>query len=548
MTSNMAVFIRISNLILGVIMAAVSTCAQNEPLSVDGGNITGTYGRSPDVRVFKGIPFAAPPTGDLRWRPPQPVKPWTGVTSATKFGPGCIGRSFGPPAPEGMSEDCLYLNVWTPALSPGPFPVLVWIHGGGFQGGSGSHPSCHGEEFAKHGVVVVTFNYRVGVLGFLAHPDLTKESAARAPFGRQASGNYGLLDQVAALEWVKRNIASFGGDPAKVTIAGESAGAYSVSALTASPMARGLFRGAIAESGGFLLPKRDAMRSHAASEKIGVDFARSLGAEHIASLRAMPPEKLIQALSHIPDPYLFQPGIDGAVLEEPVYTTYMKGQQAKVPILIGSNTDEGAFLIPPNRPSIAEFRARLEQTYGENSGLVKYAYPTDTPADLVRSELNLYADDGFNYPMWKWANLQSESGLPVYRYVFSRTVGHDPNLVFRGIPRREIGAFHGDEVAYVFGNLDMAPVSLDGTSRKGRYEEADYALSKAMLTYWANFVKAGNPNAADEAPWPRYEDAAGSPVMWFGDRARLKPDDGTSRMKLLDTAFQPPMLSGTSRQ
>ena len=303
-------------------------------------------------------------------------------------------------------------------------------------------------------------------------------------------------------------------------------------------MARGLFRGAIAESGGFLVPKQDAMRSHAASEKIGVDFARSFAAEHIASLRGLPAERLIEALSHIPDPYLFQPGIDGAVLVEPVHTTYSKRQQARVPILIGSNTDEGAFLIPPNRPSVAEFRARLEQAYGANSRLVKYAYPTDTPADLVRSELNLYADDGFNYPMWKWAKLQSESGLPVYRYVFSRTVECDPNMVFRGIPRREIGAFHGDEVAYVFGNIDIAPLSLDDTSRKGRYEEADYALSKAMLTYWADFVKTGNPNGAGEPSWPRYEDAAGNPLMWFGDRPRLKPDDGTSRMKLLDTAFQ----------
>ena len=188
----------------------MNTYAQTEPLAVDGGKITGTKGRGPDVLVFKGIPFAAAPIGNLRWRPPQPVKPWTGVTAATKFGPGCIGRSFGPPAPEGMSEDCLYLNVWTPALSPGRFPVLVWIHGGGFQGGSGSHPSCDGENFAKQGIVVVTFNYRVGVLGFLAHPDLTNESAKRA------SGNYGLLDQIAALEWVKRNITSFGGDPAKV--------------------------------------------------------------------------------------------------------------------------------------------------------------------------------------------------------------------------------------------------------------------------------------------------------------------------------------------
>jgi para-nitrobenzyl esterase len=433
-----------------------------------------------------------------------------------------------------MSEDCLYLNVWTPRAEAGPrLPVLVWIHGGGFQGGSGYHPSYDGEELAKQGVVVVTFNYRVGIFGFLAHPDLTKEVRP------QASGNYGFLDQIAALYWVQRNIEKFGGDPTKVTIAGESAGSYSVSALTASPMARGLFRAAIAESGGYLVPKRDAMRSLVASEKIGSDFAKSAGAENIALLRAMSADKLIKAVEQMPDFFAFQPGIDGAFLTEPVYTTYSKHQEAKIPLLIGSNSDEGAFLLPPQRPSITELEAHIDKTFAANSSLVRRAYPTGTSEEVLRSELNLYADDGFTYPMWKWAELHRQTGLPVYYYVFGRVLPCLPGQTYKGIPRDRIGAFHGDEVPYAFGNLDLVVGALDGAPRKGRWENIDRTLSTTMLKYWANFVKTGNPNGTDLPKWPRYDSSIGNPLMRFDDRAQARPDDRTARMQLLDSAFQP---------
>jgi len=310
-----------------------------EPLAIEGGRIAGAPGRDPRIWVYKAIPYAAPPLGALRWRPPQPVSPWEGVRQATHFSPICLGRAFGPPPAEGMSEDCLYINVWTPAVNPGGLPVLVWIHGGGFQGGGGSHPSCDGEAFAGQGIVVVTFNYRVGVLGFLAHPELSGES------DRGASGNYGMLDQVAALNWVRRNIEAFGGDPAKVTVAGESAGAYSVSALTTSPLAKGLFRAAIAQSGGYLNPKPDAMRGLSQSEALCAEFAALAGARDIAGLRAMRGADLIEVVARMPEPFAFQPGLDGVFLSETVYATYAKKMQARIPILIGANTDEGAFLM-----------------------------------------------------------------------------------------------------------------------------------------------------------------------------------------------------------
>ncbi|SRR6266702_3662576 len=524
-------------LISGVLGASVMTSsanAQNDPRTVDGGQVVGVQGRDPGVLIFRRIPYAAPPIGELRWRAPQPVKAWTGVKTAGDFGAACVGRNFGSIPAGGMSEDCLYLNVWTPTTGvDAQLPVLVWIHGGGFQGGSGYHPSYEGEGLAKQGVVVVTFNYRVGIFGSLAHPDLTRES------GVNASGNYGFLDQVAALQWVQRNIGSFGGNPNKVTIAGESAGAYSVSALTASTMGRGLFRAAIAESGGFLVPKRDAMRTLIDSEKIGVDFAKSVGAPNVASLRDMSADRLMKAVERMPDFFAFQPGIDGAFLTEPVYATYSKNQEAKVPILIGSNTDEGAFLLPPQRSSVKELEARIDQTFGANGRLVRSLYPTNTPAEMLRSELNLYADDGFNYPMWKWAELHGHDGSPVYYYLFGRVLPSLPDQSYKGIPREQIGAFHGDEVPYAFGNLDLVNGALDGAPRKGRWEEADYTLSRTMLSYWANFVKTGNPNGPELPNWPRYADSTGNVLMHFDTRTEARPDERTSRLKALDAGFQP---------
>jgi para-nitrobenzyl esterase len=493
-------------------------------VTVDSGRLSGVAGNDPAVLVYKGIPFAAPPVGDLRWREPQPVKAWTGVKAADAFGPHCPGKFPSAAQSASVSEDCLYLNVWTPARSSGEtLPVFVWIHGGGFQGGSGSEPIFDGEAFAKKGVVVVTFNYRTNVFGFLAHPELTRESK------HHASGNYGLLDQVAALEWIKRNIAAFGGDRSRVTIGGESAGAYSVSALTASPLARGLFHQAVAESGGYFMPKPEAMRALSAAEKIGADFASTVGAADLADLRKKSADELMRAVVKMEDFFAFQPGVDGRFLEEPVYTTYLKGRQARVPLLLGSNTDEGAFLIPEQRPSVQEFAARLERTFGARTSQVRQLYPVDTPAALIRSELDLSGDGEFNYPMWKWAVIQRQAG-PVYYYLFGRTVPAAPGQQYKGIPRTAIGALHGDEVPYVFGTLDAS---------KKKWEETDRQLSAAMLSYWTNFVKTGDPNGPGLPTWPRYDAKANDPLMRFDSAPRARPDDRTLRMKTLDVAFQP---------
>jgi para-nitrobenzyl esterase len=514
--------------LLGLCLLVRPAIAQ--PISIDGGKITGVPGRDPRITIFRGIPYAAPPVGALRWRPPQPVIAWSGTKAAREVGPACIGRNFG--AAGSMSEDCLYLNVWTPTATPGArLPVLVWIHGGGFQGGSGYHPSYEGEAFAKQGVVVVTFNYRVGLFGFLAHPDLSRESAAHA------SGNYGLLDQVAAINWVQRNIAQFGGDPKRVTIAGESAGSYSVSALTASPMVRGLFRAAIAESGAYLGPKPDAMRSLAKAETMGLEFGKSLGAGGISDLRAMSSDALMRAVEKLPDFFAFQPCVDGFFLKEPVYQTYAKHQQARVPILIGSNTDEGAFLLPLRRASAAELQAQINKIFGAKAGLVGAAYPMTAADEVVRAELNLAADDGFNYPMWKWATMHGRDGFPVYYYLFGRVLPSLPGQTYKGIAREKIGAFHGDEVPYVFGDLNLVTGALDGAPRAGRWEAVDFRLSDTMLGYWANFVKTGDPNSGDLPKWSRYD--SGNSLMRFFDGAEVHTDDRIARMKMLDAAFTP---------
>jgi len=512
--------------------AAPPVLPSSESVTLDSGRVSGVAGNDPAVLVYKGIPFAAPPVGDLRWREPQPVKAWTGVRAADAFGPHCLGRFFGAVRPTAAGEDCLYLNVWTPARAPrASLPVFVWIHGGGFQGGSGAEPIFDGEAFAGKGVVVVTFNYRTNVFGFLAHPELTREST------HGASGNYGLLDQIAALQWVKRNIGAFGGDPSRVTIAGESAGSYSVSALTASPLARGLFHQAIAESGGYFMPTPDAMRALGAAEKIGADFASTLGAADLADLRSRSADELMKAVVKMKDFFAFSPGIDGSVLREPVYATYREGRQARVPLLLGSNTDEGAFLIPEQRPSVEEFEARLEKTFGARTPQVRQLYPVDTAAALIRSELNLSGDREFNYPMWKWAVMQRQAGLPVYYYLFGRTVPAAPGQQYRGIPRAQIGALHGDEVPYVFGTLDNVSATFGGPGRK--WETTDRELSAAMLSYWANFVKTGDPNGPGLPAWPRYEATANDPLMRFDTAPQARPDDRTLRMSTLDVAFQP---------
>jgi para-nitrobenzyl esterase len=496
------------------------------PVRIDAGEVRGTVGLDPAIRVFKGIPFAAPPVGELRWRAPQPVKSWTGVREATHFGPRAmqgpiysdmIFRDNGP------AEDCLYLNVWTPAKSANErLPVMVWIYGGGFQAGSASEPRQDGENLAKKGVVVVSLTYRLGVFGFLAHPELTKES------GHAASGNYGLMDQIAALQWVQRNIAAFGGDPGNVTIFGESAGSMSVSALMTSSLARGLFHKAIGQSGA-LFQTRDGSGNRDGSfsdgERLGTKFAAAAGARSLAELRALPAEAILKTA--LGDPaFKMGPVFDGYVLPKDPEAAWSAGQQNQVPLLAGWNADENRVYATfgDKRPTAKGFVAETRARYGERADAILKLYPANTDEQAVRSAGDLACDQFIVYGTWKWIELQREtSGSPVFRYSFDRAVPVAPGTVINGEPASsaDMGARHAADIPYVFGALASVPdVS---------WEAADGKLADAMATYWTNFAKTGNPNGAGLPDWPRYEREAGYPVLHLDTQIQAKPETHRER-------------------
>ena len=371
------------NLLSGLVLTATAWSA-SDPVRVEQGLLSGTAGKSPDIQVYRGIPFAAPPVDDLRWKPPQPAAHWQGVREAKEYGPACWQTQYPggsiyvsklPP----LSEDCLTLNIWTGAKSAkDKLPVMVWIHGGGFTRGTGTSTSYDGENFARKGVVLVTINYRLGIFGFLAHPALTAESS------HHASGNYALLDQIAALEWVKKNIAAFGGDPRNVTIFGESAGSWAVNCLMASPLAKGLFQRAIGESGGQFSP----MKSLADAEKAGRQFAASLGvsadADALKALRAKPAEELLKAS----DTPTASPDVDGWVLPEEINTIFAAGKQNDVPLIVGSNADEGTTLAPQLAQTTATvFGSRIQQLYGNSAGDFLKVYPGGSDSEAATSSI-----------------------------------------------------------------------------------------------------------------------------------------------------------------
>src|SRR5579872_4276561 len=400
-----------------ILLAAVSSrsLAVTTAAKVEQGLLKGN--RQGELTVYKGVPFAAPPIGDLRWRPPQAPEKWQGVRPADKFGPQCVqGFGAGPESSKAqeMSEDCLYLNVWTPAKSAHEhIPVLVWIYGGGFNAGATSIPTYSGEVLARKGVVLVSIAYRVGPLGFLAHPELSSESP------HHVSGNYGLLDMIAALQWIKANIAAFGGDPGKVTIFGESAGGIAVSQLCASPLAKGLFGGAISESGGSFGPPRRAgqpgenMRLLADAERDGVSLAREAGALSIEGLRKMPAEKIMAAQR---TRGLAWPIIDGWVIPSDQYTLYQEKRFNDIPVLIGYNSDEGASFSHDRTP--AEYRDAVHRRYDSFADSMLKAYPAGETT-VPRSARDLSRDAAFGWHTWIWARLQSQLGTgKVYYYFF----------------------------------------------------------------------------------------------------------------------------------
>ena len=517
-----------------VMILLTATLATAAPVKTKAGDVEGATVAGSNVRVFKGIPYAAPPVGDLRWKPPQPATAWDGVRRATEFGARCLqARVYDDMIfRDENKEDCLYLNVWTPATSEGErLPVMVWIYGGGFSSGSASEPRQDGERLAAKGVVVVGFNYRVGIFGFFSHPELSAESP------NHASGNYALLDQVAALQWVKDNIAAFGGDPGNVTIFGESAGSFSVSAMMATPLARGLFHRAIGESGAFFPagPVGLGGMPLAASEQAGAAFAKSIGGESLAALRAKSGEDLLKAVQDAKAQ--FWPNIDGYLFTKSAKESFANGEQHKVPLLAGWNADEirAAATLADPKPTAKSFTEQTRSRFGAHADAILAAYPATTDDEALESAASLGSDMFIGFSTWKWLEMHGQTGQsPTYRYSFDRKIPVPPDFTVNGKPAtaKDIGARHAGEIEYVFGQLDSVP--------KVTWEPSDRALSDLMMTYWSNFAKTSDPNGAGLPEWPRYDKNNGYQVMHLDETSKAAPDAQRKRYEAIDSLSTPP--------
>jgi para-nitrobenzyl esterase len=509
-----------------LIIVTTALCAAAmaaDRVKVDSGWLEGTANSSSTVRIFRGVPFAAPPVADLRWKAPQPVTPWDGVRKADEYGPHCMqGKVFSDINPRGteMSEDCLYLNIWAPAkASTEKLPVYLWFYGGGFAAGAEDEPRYDGESFAKQGIVVVNANYRLGVFGFLALPELTKESP------HHASGNYGLLDQVAALRWVKKNIAAFGGDPDRITIGGESAGSLSVSALMASPLSRGLFEQAVGESGAFLGSVGGrGMQTLAEAEKRGLAFAHLAGANSLADLRAETADQVLSAAMKQDRGFGFWPIVDGWFLPEDVTRIYAEGKQSQVPLLAGWNADEAraAVTLAKVKPTPQTFEEQLRKQFGDRTGTALKLYPAATEAETIRSAGDLASDNFIVFSTWKWIDLQAKTGEPVYRYEFDRPVPAPAALRKMGITT--LGSPHASELEYVFDMLH---------SRDVDWQPADQKVAETMNKYWGNFIRTGNPNGPGLAEWPSFTKT--HEVMHINVDCRALPEQHRARYEFLDS-------------
>lgn len=482
------------------------------------GVVAGRGVQASGVRIFRGIPFAQPPTGELRWREPQPLQNWRGVRQATDFGPRCMQAPIFDDMrfrSNGVSEDCLYLNVWTPAKSKRErLPVLVYFYGGGFVSGDSSEPRYDGESMAAKGIVVVTVNYRLGVFGFMAHPELTKESP------HKASGNYGLLDQHAALRWVQQNIRNFGGDPKRVTIGGESAGSISVSAHLASPLSRKLIAGAIGESGAITGTLRAVPLAKAEEE--GSKFAASLGAKSTTELRAISAQQILEPASKGGYASIgrFPLTIDGYFLPADPSTIYAEGKQAPVSLLVGWNSEELGWqaLLGRDEPTPENYKKVLERLYGAHAGEVLKHYPGTTRDEVIQSATDMASDRFIAYSTWKWAELHANtSRARVYRYLYAR-----PRPAARaGGPPPARGAVHSAEIEYALGNLAVNDVYA--------WTDDDQKVSATMQNYFANFIKKGDPNGPGLPQWPSLPG-----VMRLDVQSRAEPDTTRARYLFLD--------------
>jgi para-nitrobenzyl esterase len=512
-----------------------------EQVKIDSGLVAGTASGQPSVRVFKGLPFAAPPVAENRWKAPQPVAKWDGVRKADAFGAPCAagpaggGRGGGraaapgaaaaapatpPPAPRepARSEDCLYLNVWTSATNANDRrPVMMWIYGGGFTGGSGGLAWYDGENLASKGPVIVTMNYRLGSLGFFAHPELAKES------GHNASGNYGMMDAIAALQWIKRNISAFGGDPNNVTIAGESAGAIMVGALVGSPLAKGLFHRAIAESGGWMGLTMNRMTPGQTALANGVKTMEALGVKTIAELRARP----LNELTGLSAGGLV---VDGYVIPEDVSLTFLKGKQNVVDVLTGSNKDEANFGVCPGAggrsggPGLTAetFKANAQRRFGDAASEFVKLYPVnaDTEAQPVA---HVACADEINWNMRQWAVAQAKAGKKAYTYFFTRI----PTI--NGGPSPQ-GANHTSEISYAWNNPK-------GQANQ-TWTDVDIKLADQMSSYWVNFISKGDPNGNGLAKWPEYKDLKSGRVMVLGDTPQVESAAPVEKLSFFQAAFQ----------
>jgi para-nitrobenzyl esterase len=485
---------------------------------VESGRLQGSV--EDGLTTFRGIPYAAPPVGSLRWRPPQPALEWEGVRTASAFGRACMQSNAAIANLPPPSEDCLFLNVWTPAARADErLPVMVWIHGGGFVAGTPAERLYHGEWLARKGVVVVSLAYRVGAFGFLAHPGLSAESE------HHVSGNYGLLDMIAGLEWVKKNVRAFGGDPARVTIFGESAGAIAVSMLCASPLAKGLFQAAISQSGGSFGPVRagggpgENMRPLNVAEQEGAAWAQSIGTPTLRELRQMPAEKLLDAARG--QRGVSWPVNDGWVVPDDQYALYEAGRYNDVRALIGYNSDEGALFEVP--ASQQEYVDRVRERYGPFADNLLSAYPGGDTPEAKRTARNLTRDTAFGWHTWTWARLQNKTGTSkVFVYCFDEPFPP-------GAPPPGYGTPHSEELPYVFRQL----TEHDRPAPTPR----DEAVSELMRTYWTNFAKTGDPNGSGLPKWPAFTPASPLVLHIAYGRTNAGPIADQSGLEILDEYF-----------
>jgi para-nitrobenzyl esterase len=494
------------------------------------------------IEVFRGVPYAAPPVDNFRWREPQPLNNWTGVRKADKFGPRAMQLPvFGDMdfRSNGMGEDCLYLNVWTPAKSTtAKLPVLVYFYGGGFIAGDGSEPRYDGESLSRRGIVSVTVNYRLGVFGFFSYPELTKESP------HHASGNYGLLDQAAAIKWVKENIASFGGDPNKITIGGESAGSFSVSAQMASPLSRNLIAGAIGESGSLLGLTPTATLQEA--ENAGSGFAKSIDKNSLAALRAMPADELLKSTSKA-GYGSFPVDVDGYFFPQSPLQIFQEGKQAHVPLLVGWNSGEMNYhmILRDKAPTVESYTNAVKKLYGDKAEEALEAYHAANDEEVIPAATALASDRFIAYSTWKWSDAQSKTGVkPVYRYLFGRPrpdiraeMGNAQAGLAGGVIKDTsaqkappapptIGAVHSAEIEYALGNLS--------TNRVYDWQPEDYEVSTIMQMFFANFIKTGNPNGLGVPHWPAVDNSKGVEIMHINVNSKAEPEIHHDRYQFME--------------